>query len=44
MRISYVPVMHCKKMAVTDMSFRQRADFLFNIVTGDESSFHHFDP
>jgi hypothetical protein len=25
MHTSYVPVMHCEKMAVTDMWFRQRA-------------------
>jgi hypothetical protein len=25
MRISYPPIMHCEKMAVTDVSFRQRA-------------------
>jgi hypothetical protein len=25
MRTSYIPVMHCEKMAVTDMLFHQRA-------------------
>jgi hypothetical protein len=48
MRTSYLPVKHSEKMAVTDTLFRQRAvegdDFLFNIVTGDESWFRHFDP
>jgi hypothetical protein len=31
---SYVPVMHCYKMAVTDMSFRQHAVFAFVVKEG----------
>jgi hypothetical protein len=30
-RTSYVPVMHCEKMAVTDISFRQRAVMEFHL-------------
>jgi hypothetical protein len=34
MRTSYIPVMHCKKMAVTYMSFRQRAAINFLVKKG----------
>jgi hypothetical protein len=35
MRTSYVPVMHCEKMAVTDMSFRQCAVIEFLVKEGN---------
>jgi transposase len=35
MRASYVPVMHCEKMAVTDMSFRQRDAIEFLLKEGN---------
>jgi hypothetical protein len=38
MRISYVPIMHCEKMAVTDMSFRQRAVIKFHVKEGNSAA------
>jgi hypothetical protein len=38
MRTSYVPVMHCEKMAVTDMSFRQRAVIEFLAEEGNSAA------
>jgi hypothetical protein len=35
MRTSYVSVMHCEKMAVTGMSFRQRAVIEFLVKLGN---------
>jgi hypothetical protein len=37
MRTSYVPVMHCEKMAVTDMSFRQCAVIEFPVKEGNSA-------
>jgi transposase len=37
MRTSYVPVMHCEKMAVSDMSFRQLAVIEFLVKEGNSS-------
>jgi hypothetical protein len=34
---SYVPVMHCEKMAVTDMSFRQPAVIEFLVEEGNSA-------
>jgi hypothetical protein len=38
MRTSYVPVMHCEKMAVTNMSFRQRAVVKFLVKEGNSAA------
>jgi chorismate mutase len=37
MRTSYVPVMHCEKMSVTDMSLRQRAVIEFLVKEGNSA-------
>jgi hypothetical protein len=37
MRDSYVPVMHCEKMAVTDMSFHQRIAIEFRVKEGNSA-------
>jgi hypothetical protein len=37
MRASYVAVIHCKKIAVTDMSFRQRAVIEFLVNEGNSA-------
>jgi hypothetical protein len=37
MRTSFVPAMHCEKMAVTDMSFRQRAVVEFLVKEGNSA-------
>jgi hypothetical protein len=37
-RTSYVPVMHCEKMAVTDMSFRERDIIEFLVKEGKTSA------
>jgi hypothetical protein len=37
MRSSYVPAMHCEKMAVADMSFRQRAVIEFLVKEGNSA-------
>jgi transposase len=37
MRTSYVLVMHCEKMAVTDMSFRQHAVIEFLVKEGNSA-------
>jgi transposase len=37
MRTSYVPVMHCEKLAVIDMSFRQRAVIEFLLKEGNSA-------
>jgi transposase len=37
MRTSYVSVMHCKKMAVTDVSFRQGATIEFLVEEGNSA-------
>jgi transposase len=37
MRTSYVPFLHCEKMAVTDMSFRQRAVIEFLVKEGNST-------
>jgi hypothetical protein len=34
---SYFPVMHCEKMAVTDMSFRQHAVIEFLVKEGNSA-------
>jgi transposase len=39
MRTSYIPVMHCEKMAVTDMSFRQNAVIEFLVKEGNSARF-----
>jgi hypothetical protein len=39
MCISYVPLMHCKIMAVTDMSFRRRAVIEFLMKDENSSGF-----
>jgi hypothetical protein len=38
MRTSYVPVMHCEKMPVTDMLFRQRAVIEFLVKEGNSAA------
>jgi hypothetical protein len=38
MRTLYVLVMHCEKMAVTDMSFRQRAVIEFLVKVGNSAA------
>jgi hypothetical protein len=38
MRTSYVPVMHCEKMAVTDMSFRQPSGIEFLLKEGNSAA------
>jgi transposase len=38
MRTSYVSVMHCEKMAVTYMSFRQRAVIEFLVKEGNSAA------
>jgi hypothetical protein len=35
MRISYLPVMHCEKIVVPDMTFRQRAVVEFLVKEGN---------
>jgi hypothetical protein len=35
MRTSYVPVIRCKKMSITDMSFRQPAVIEFRVKEGN---------
>jgi hypothetical protein len=35
MRTSYVPVMHCEKMAVSDVSYRQRDVIEFPVKEGN---------
>jgi hypothetical protein len=37
MRTSYVSVMHCEKMAVTDMPFRQRVVIEFLVKEGNSA-------
>jgi hypothetical protein len=37
MRFSYVPIMRCEKMAVTDTSFRQRAVIEFRVKEGNSA-------
>jgi hypothetical protein len=37
MRTSHVPVMHCEKMAVTDVLFRQRAIIEFLVKEGNSA-------
>jgi transposase len=37
MGTSYIPVMHCEKMAATDMSFRQRAVIKFLVKKGNSA-------
>jgi len=37
MRTSYVPVTHCEKMAVTNMSFCQRAVIEFPVKEGNSA-------
>jgi imidazoleglycerol phosphate dehydratase HisB len=37
MSTSYVPVAHCEKMAVTDLSFRQRAVIEFLVKEGNSA-------
>jgi hypothetical protein len=39
MRTSYIPFMHCEKMAVTDMSFGQRAAIEFLMKEGNSVGF-----
>jgi transposase len=39
MRISYAPVMHCEKMAVTDITFRQRDVIEFLVKEGNSVGF-----
>jgi transposase len=38
MRTSYVPIMHCEKMAVTEMSFRQCAVIEFLLKEGNSAA------
>jgi hypothetical protein len=38
MRTSYVPVMHCEKMAVSDILFRQRAVTEFFVKVGNSKA------
>jgi hypothetical protein len=38
MRTSYVPAMHCEKMAVTDMLFRQRTVIEFLVKEGNSAA------
>jgi hypothetical protein len=37
MRLSYIPVTYCEKMAVTDMLFRQRAVSEFLVKEGNSA-------